>query len=50
MLFETILGLKINLMKSKLIPVGRVLNVGELASKVGCKVGVLPTTYLGQSF
>ena len=47
MWFEAISGLKINLAKSELISVGRVLNVEELASKVGCKVGVLPTTNLG---
>ena len=47
MWFEAISGLKINLDKSELIPVGRVSNVVELASVIGCKVGVLPTTYLG---
>ena len=47
MWFETILCLKINLDKSELIPVGRVSNVMELAAIFGCKVGVLPTTYLG---
>ncbi|RVW93922.1 hypothetical protein CK203_028234 [Vitis vinifera] len=47
MWFEAISGLKINLDKSELIPVGRVSNVVELASVIGCKVGVLPATYLG---
>ena len=47
MWFEAILGLKINLDKSELIPVGRVSNVMELAIVFGCKVGALPTTYLG---
>ena len=47
MWFEAILGLKINLDKSELIPVGRVSNVMELATIFGCKVGALPTTYLG---
>ncbi|RVW46672.1 Polyribonucleotide nucleotidyltransferase 2, mitochondrial [Vitis vinifera] len=39
--------LKINLDKSKLILVGEVPNVEELALWLGCKVGKLPTTYLG---
>ena len=50
MWFEAILGLKINLVNSKLISIGRVLSVGKLASEVGCKMGVLLTTYLGQCF
>ena len=33
--------------KSKLFPVGNVENVEELASDLGCKVGSLPSTYLG---
>ena len=45
--FETFSGLKINLYKSKLILVGEVLNVEEFASLLGCKVGKLPSTYLG---
>ncbi|KAL6330269.1 hypothetical protein AAG906_040193 [Vitis piasezkii] len=47
MWFEAISDLKINLDKSELIPVGRVSNVMELVAISGCKVGVLPTTYLG---
>ena len=47
MWFEVILGLKVNLDKSELIPVGNVDNVEELASKLGCKVGSLPSLYLG---
>ena len=41
MWFEAISGLKINLDNSKILPVGRVDNVKELASELGCKVGVL---------
>ena len=37
MWFKAILGLKINLAKSDLIPVGRVLNVEELVFKVVAK-------------
>ncbi|RVW47602.1 Transposon TX1 uncharacterized 149 kDa protein [Vitis vinifera] len=40
-------GLSINLNKSELLPVGRVENVEVLASELGCKVGSLPSTYLG---
>ncbi|RVW95264.1 hypothetical protein CK203_034121 [Vitis vinifera] len=42
-------GLKINLSKSKLIPVRRVENLNKLAYEVSCKVGELPSTYLGLS-
>ena len=47
MWFEAISGLKINLSKSEIIPMGRVDNVELLASKLGCGVSSLPTTYLG---
>ena len=47
MLFEALLGLKINLNKSEIIPIGPVAYVEELASELGCKVGSLPTSYLG---
>ena len=47
MWFEALSGLKINLEKSELIPVGRVSNVDYLADELGCKVGSLPTTYPG---
>ncbi|RVW47359.1 Ribosome maturation factor RimM [Vitis vinifera] len=40
-------GLRINLDKSELIPVGCVDDVEELTAAIGCKVGSLPTTYLG---
>ncbi|RVX21330.1 hypothetical protein CK203_002101 [Vitis vinifera] len=39
--------LSINLNKSEILPVGRVENVEVLASELGCKVGTLPSTYLG---
>ncbi|KAJ9674047.1 hypothetical protein PVL29_023542 [Vitis rotundifolia] len=47
MWFKAISGLRVNLDKSELIPVGRIENVEELAEKLGCKVGRLPFTYLG---
>ncbi|RVX19756.1 LINE-1 reverse transcriptase-like [Vitis vinifera] len=45
--FEAASGLRINLDKSVLIPVGEVEDIEELAVELGCKVGVLPTVYLG---
>ena len=47
MWFEAISGLNINLEKSEILPVGSVENAEVLASKLGCKVGSLPSTYLG---
>ena len=45
--FEAISRLKINMEKNELIVVGDVSNVEEHAEVLGCKVGALPTTYLG---
>ena len=45
--FETLSGLRINLDKSSLIPVGRVENKENLAIELGCKIGYLPIEYLG---
>ena len=47
MWFEAIFGLRINLNKSEILPMGRVENVELLATELGCKVGSLPSTYLG---
>ena len=47
MLFDTILRLKINLEKNKLIHVGVVSNMEDFARVLGYKVGILLTTYLG---
>jgi hypothetical protein len=46
-LFEAVSGLKINLAKSVLVPVGAVDNLDELASVLGCGVSSLPIKYLG---
>lgn len=43
------MGLRINLDKSALIPVGCVENVEALATELGCKVGSLLFSYLGLS-
>ncbi|RVX20304.1 Protein chromatin remodeling 5 [Vitis vinifera] len=47
MWFEVIFGLRINLDKSEILPIGRVENLEELALELGCKVGKLPSLYLG---
>ena len=47
MWFEAVWGLRINLEKSELIPVGRVGNIDDLALDFGCRVGSLTSTYLG---
>ena len=41
--FEAMSGLRINLEKSDLIPVGRVENIDDLALDFGCRVGSLPS-------
>ncbi|RVX23694.1 hypothetical protein CK203_000525 [Vitis vinifera] len=45
--FEAASGLRINLDKSVLILVGEVEDIEELAVELGCKIGMLPTVYLG---
>ncbi|RVW22709.1 hypothetical protein CK203_103837 [Vitis vinifera] len=45
--FEVVSGLRINLAKSEIIPVGEVDEILEMAVELGCKVGQLPSTYLG---
>ena len=46
MWFEALSGLKINLEKSEIIPVGRVENIDFLTKAFRCRVGSLPS-YLG---
>jgi len=45
--FEAASGLRINLGKSKIVPIGEVEDVEGLAQLLGCRVGSLPMTYLG---
>jgi hypothetical protein len=45
--FEAASGLRINLGKSEIVPIGEVEDVGRLANLLGCRVGSLPMTYLG---
>ena len=47
MWFKACSGLKINLEKSELIPVGEVPNLEEFVEVLGCKLGYLLSTYLG---
>ncbi|RVW48600.1 putative ribonuclease H protein [Vitis vinifera] len=45
--FEAVSRLRINLAKSEIIPVGEVEEILEMVVELGCKVGQLPSTYLG---
>jgi hypothetical protein len=45
--FEVAAGLKVNMSKSALIPVGSQGEVGQLAEVLGCGIGDLPLKYLG---
>ncbi|RVX11700.1 LINE-1 retrotransposable element ORF2 protein [Vitis vinifera] len=45
--FEAASGLRINLAKNELILVGEVEEIEEMAMELGCKVGSLPSVYLG---
>ena len=45
--FETLSVLRINLDKSAILPVDKVENLNQLACELGCRVGSLPSSYLG---
>ena len=45
--FEAVFGLRINLAKSAILPVGQVDNIQLLAGVLGCTVDSFPTYYLG---
>ena len=45
--FEVITGLKVNVGKSEIVPVGEVGNLGALARILCCKVERFPISYLG---
>jgi hypothetical protein len=47
LLFEAASGLKVNLAKSNLIPVGNVDQVERLSDLLGCGIASLPAKYLG---
>uniref|UniRef100_A0A2N9ELX8 Reverse transcriptase domain-containing protein n=1 Tax=Fagus sylvatica TaxID=28930 RepID=A0A2N9ELX8_FAGSY len=45
--FEAVTGLKVNLTKSEMVPVGVVDNMPYLADLLCCRIGALPMLYLG---
>ena len=45
--FQAVTGLKVNVLKSEMVPVGEVPNVHVLAEILGCRIGSWPMTYLG---
>jgi len=45
--FEAVSGLRINLGKSELVPIGEVVDVESLAYILGSRIVSLPMTYLG---
>ena len=45
--FQAVTGLKVNTLKSKMVPIGEVSNVHVLVEILGCRIRSLPMTYLG---
>ena len=45
--FQAFTGLKVNVGKSEIVPVGEVNNLNALANILQCRVGNLPMKYLG---
>ena len=45
--FQVVIGLKVNVLKSEMVPIGEVSNVHVLAEFLGCQIGSLLMTYLG---
>ena len=45
--FQAVTGLKVNALKSEMVPIGEVPNIHVLAEILGCRIGSLPMTYLG---
>ena len=45
--FQPFTGLKVNVEKSEIIPIGEVSNIQTLANILQCRVGNLPMIYLG---
>ena len=48
--FQAVAGLKVNVSKSELVPIGEVNNVHALAEILGRRIGYLPMTYHGMPF
>ena len=45
--FQAFTGLKVNVGKSEIVPIGEVSNIQTLANILQCRVGNLPMIYLG---
>ena len=45
--FQAFTGLKVNVGKSEIVPIGEASNIQTLTNILQCKVGNLPMTYLG---
>ena len=45
--FHAFMGLKVNVGKSEIVPIGEVNNLDALANILQCRVGSLPMKYLG---
>ena len=45
--FQAMTGLKVNVQKSEMVPIGEVDDVHALAKILGCRVGTLPMSCLG---
>jgi hypothetical protein len=45
--FEAVTGLRVNMSKSEMVPIGAVPNLSHLADILSCQLGTLPMTYLG---
>ena len=45
--FKVVTGLKVNMTKSKMVPIGEVNGLSALADLLYCHVGSLPLQYLG---
>jgi hypothetical protein len=45
--FKAMTGLRVNMSKSEMVPIGVVPNLSSLADILSCRIGTLPMTYLG---
>ena len=45
--FQAMLGSKVNVLKSEMVPIGEVHNVHALVEILSCRIESLPMTYLG---
>ena len=45
--FQAVIGSKVNVLKSEMVPIREVPNIHVLAEILGCRIGSLPMNYLG---